>query len=111
MTDNWWKVLEPLKAWALFFYSLTGDHIYDVKSDFKDTLQLRQESLLLYIQTHPDKISWKDIAEAVYQCGEESVLDELLLYTKSPTGVLNNANIVLQLSNIMALMFWIYIYI
>ena len=102
MIENWWKVLGPLKAWALFFYSLTGDHIYDVKSDFKDTPQLRQKSLEAYLETHPDKIDWKDIAEAVYQCGEESVLDDLLLYTKSPAGVFNNAIIVQELVNMVS---------
>ena len=84
--ENCWKVLRHIEAWALFFYSLTGSHVYEMKSDFKDTIQQREEVLSSYLKDHPAKIGWREIAEAVYHCGEESVLDKLFSYIKSPAG-------------------------
>ena len=87
--ENCWKVLRHIEAWALFFYSLTGVHVYEMKSDFKDTIQQRGEVLSSYLKDYPAKIGWREIAEAVYHCGEESVLDNLIPYVKSPAGDLN----------------------
>ena len=87
--ESCWEVVRYIEAWALFFYSLTGSRIYERKPDFKDTIQQREEVLSRYLKDHPAKISWKEIAEAVYHCGEESVLDKLMPYVKSPAGDLN----------------------
>ena len=87
--ENCWKVLRHIEAWALFFYSLTGVHVYEMKSDFKDTIEQREEVLSCYLKDYPAKISWREIAEAVYHCGEESVLDKLFPYVKSPAGDTN----------------------
>ena len=41
-----------------------------------------------YLREHPNAISWKTVAEVLYRCGEETLLNTLFTYMKSPEGKL-----------------------
>ena len=49
----------------------------------KITEQLEFED---YLRQHPNEFSWKSVAEVLYRCGEESLLNQLFAYLKSPEG-------------------------
>ena len=80
------EALKELKAWETFYYTLTGNNIYKDSCDFKDVPEERRESLISYIKKHPGKISWVNLAEAVYLCGEEQTFIHLSQKMKSPEG-------------------------
>ena len=79
--------LKGLKAWEIFYFRVTGNHIYDDFKDFKDVVEDRELSLTTFMRQRPGKISWVDLAVAAYQCGEEQTLDQLSEKMKSPTGI------------------------
>ena len=39
-----------------------------------------------YLKCHPNVISWKNIAECLYRCGEDDRLHKLFTFVKSPEG-------------------------
>ena len=39
-----------------------------------------------YLRKHPAEFSWKSVAEVLYRCGEETLLNQLFAYLKSPEG-------------------------
>ena len=82
------EALSELKSWEKFFYIVTGKLIYEDNPDFSDTLKERRRSLKEFMRSRPGKISWKDLAEAAYICGEEETLVKLSQYMKSPEGEL-----------------------
>ena len=40
-----------------------------------------------YLNRHPNAISWKTIAECLYRCGEDDLLNQLFAFIKSPEGM------------------------
>ena len=83
------KALNGLRAWESFYFSVTGNHIYKDIPDFTDSPSDRASSLKAFMRTHPGKISWVNLAEAAYLCREETVLEQLSDYMKSPRGIQN----------------------
>ena len=80
------EVLKELKAWEIFYFRVTGNHIYDDFKDFKDVVEDRELSLNTFMRQRPGKITWVDLAVAAYQCGEEKTLDRLSEKMKSSSG-------------------------
>ena len=80
------EALKELKAWESFYYTLTGNNIYNDCREFKDVPEDRNKSLDSYMNKHPDKISWGNLAEAAYLCGEERIFVHLSQKMKSPEG-------------------------
>ena len=80
------EALKDLKAWESFYFTVTGNHIYDDFPDFKDVLEDREKSMITFMRKRPGKISWVNLAEAAYCCGEEEILDQLSEKMKSPEG-------------------------
>ena len=80
------SALKKLKAWESFYFSVTGNHIYDDFPHFKDVPEDREKSLETFMRKRPGKISWVDLAVAAYLCGEEDIFDELSENMKSPKG-------------------------
>ena len=80
------EALKELKAWETFYYTLTGNNIYKDCRDFKDVPEDRKKSLISYMKGHPKKISWVNLAEAAYMCGEERTFVHLSQKMKSPQG-------------------------
>ena len=39
-----------------------------------------------YLKCYPNAISWKTIAECLYRCGKDDMLDKLFEFIKSPEG-------------------------
>ena len=39
-----------------------------------------------YLRQHPNEFSWKCVAEVLYRCGQETLLNQLFAYLKSPEG-------------------------
>ena len=81
-------VLKKL-AWESFYFTVTGNHIYDDFPEFKDVLEDRKKSLETFMRNRPGKISWVDLAVAAYLCGEEDIFDELSEKMRSPKGMCN----------------------
>ena len=79
-------VLKKLKVWESFYFTVTGNHIYDDFPEFKDVLEDREKSLETFMRKRPGKISWVDLAVAAYLCGEEEIFDPLSETMKSPNG-------------------------
>ena len=90
------EALSDLNAWEKFYFMVTGNEIFSDYPDFKDTPKDRKKSLEAFMRTHPGKISWKDLAEAAFNCGEEKVLAKLHHFMKSPDG-----NIIMSVTLIM----------
>ena len=84
--DNIMDVLKNLKAWESFYFTVTGNHIYDDFPEFKDALEDREKSLETFMRKRPGKISWVDLAVSAYLCGEEDIFDQLSKTMKSPNG-------------------------
>ena len=84
--DNIMNVLKKLKAWESFYFTVTGNHIYDDFPEFKDVLEDREKSLEMFMRKRPGKISWVDLAVAAYLCGEEEIFDQLSEKMRSPKG-------------------------
>ena len=82
-------VLKKLKAWESFYFTVTGNHIYDDFPVFKDVLEDREKSLKTFMRKRPGKISWVDLAVAAYLCGEEDIFDQLSEKMRSPKGMCN----------------------
>ena len=40
-----------------------------------------------YLKENPRSFSWKTVAEVLYRCGHETLLNELFTYMKSPEGM------------------------
>ena len=80
------EALSDLNEWESFYFMVTGNQIFQDFPEFQDTLEHRQRSLGEFMRERPGKITWKDLAEAAYLCGEESVLHKLSHYMKSPDG-------------------------
>ena len=80
------EALKELKTWETFYYTLTGNNIYNDHCEFKDVPEKRRESLILFMKKHPKKITWVNLAEAVYLCGEEQTCVHLSQKMKSPEG-------------------------
>ena len=85
---NIMETLKKLKAWESFYFTVTGNHIYDDFQEFKDVPEDREMSLKTFMRKRPGKISWVDLAVAAYHCGEEEVFDQLSEKMKSPEGIL-----------------------
>ena len=83
---NIMEALTDLKAWESFYFTVTGNHIYDDFPDFKDVLEDREKSLITFMRKRPGKITWVNLAEAAYCCGEEEIFDRLSEKMKSPEG-------------------------
>ena len=81
-------VLKKLKAWESFYFTVTGNNIYDDFPEFKDDLKDREKSLETFMRKRPGKISWVDLAVAAYLCGEEEIFDQLSEKIRSPKGML-----------------------
>ena len=84
---NIMEVLKKLKAWESFYFTVTGNHIYDDFQQFKDVPEDRKMSLKTFMRKRPGKISWTDLAVAAYYCGEEEVFDQLSEKMRSPEGI------------------------
>ena len=82
-------VVKKLKAWESFYFTVTGNHIYDDFPEFKDVLKDRVKSLKTFRRKRPGKISWVDLAVAAYLCGEEEIFDQLSEKMRSPKGMCN----------------------
>ena len=80
-------VLKKLKAWESFYFTVTGNHIYDDFPEFKDVFEDREKSLETFMRKRPGKISWVDLTVAAYLCGEEEIFDQLSETMKSPKGI------------------------
>ena len=78
--------LKKLKAWESFYFTVTGNHIYDDFPHFKDVPEDREKSLETFMRKRPGKISWVDLAVAAYLCGEEGIFDQLSEKMRSPKG-------------------------
>ena len=88
---NIMEALKELKAWQNFYFTVTGNHIYDDFEEFKDVPEDREMSLKTFMRKHPGKVSWVDLAVAAYCCGEEGVFDGLSEKMKSPEGIYNHS--------------------
>ena len=84
--QNIMQALKNLKAWEEFYFTVTGNHIYDDFPDFKDVVRDREMSLKTFMRKRPGKICWVDLAIAAYQCGEEEIFHQLSEKMKSPAG-------------------------
>ena len=80
--------MKSLKAWESFYFTVTGNQIYDDFPNFKDVFDDRMKSLETFMRDRPGKISWVNLAEAAYLCGEEQIFDQLSEKMKSPKGVI-----------------------
>lgn len=69
------KVLKAIQSWPAFFRELTHFEVTEIVIDFKDCSKDREGSITGYMKDHP--LSWRDIARAVYNCGEEAALNSL----------------------------------
>ena len=67
--------LQDIQYWHPFFYELTHIEVCDIIKDFKDCYEAREASITAYMKDHP--LSWRDIARAVYKCGEKAALNSL----------------------------------
>ena len=65
------KFLQDIQSWQTFFHELTHIEVGDVI----DCYEAREASITAYMKDHP--LSWRDIARAVYKCGEEAALNSL----------------------------------
>ena len=81
------KALGEFKAWETFYFTVTGNHIFDDFPEFKDIPEDREKSLNTFMNIRPGKISWVDLAVATYLCGEEEIFDQLSEKMKSPKGL------------------------
>ena len=86
---NIMETLKKLKAWESFYFTVTGNHIYDDFQEFKDVPEDREMSLKTFMRKRPGKISWVDLAVAAYHCGEEEVFDQLSEKMRSPEGIVH----------------------
>ena len=75
------NALEGVEAWEEFYFTLTGKRIYEYYPEYEDDPKHRRVSLM-----ETGKISWKNVAEAAYICGEEKVLCKLSNCMQSPEG-------------------------
>ena len=78
--------LDGLEAWENFYFTLTGKLIYKYYPKYEDDPKHKRRSFVKFNEDYPGKILWKHIAEAVYLCGEEKVLNQLSSSMKSPEG-------------------------
>ena len=83
---NIMEALKEIKSWESFYFTVTGNHIYDDFPDFKDVLEDREQSLQTFMRKRPGKISWVDLTVAAYECGEEELFDQLSEKMMSPEG-------------------------
>ena len=86
--ENIMETMKYLKAWESFYFTVTGNCIYVDFPNFKDVFEDRRKSLDTFMRDCPGKISWVNLAEAAYLCGEEQIFDHLSQKMKSPEGVI-----------------------
>ena len=86
--ENIMDTMKDLKAWESFYFTVTGNRIYVDFPNFKDTPGDRRKSINTFMRDRPGKISWVNLAEAAYLCGEEQIFDQLSEKMKSPEGVI-----------------------
>ena len=84
--ENVMNALEVVEAWGEFYFTLTGKHIYEYYPEYEDDPKHRRASLMKFNENYTGKISWKNVAEAAYLCGEEKVLCKLSNCMLSPEG-------------------------
>ena len=84
--DNVMEALADLEAWETFYFTLTGKYIYKYYPEFEDNFECKKQSFVKFRKDYPGKISWKNVAEAVYLCCEEKALKKLSNYVRSPEG-------------------------
>ena len=86
-------------TWSIRFYLNTPDAPFEAKYVLKalepllpsspayKMLKITQEvEFEDYLRKHPTEFSWKSVAEVLYRCGEETLLNQLFAYLKSPEG-------------------------
>ena len=82
-----------LHTFLLIDAPLEVDYVFDVLkprpesspvySMLKDSEEITFKD---YLNRHPNAISWKTIAECLYRCGEDDLIDQLFAFIKSPEG-------------------------
>ena len=74
-TANVFQVVETIEGWKQFCRYL---HLQD-KSN-------RKEVIKFFVEEPYFEASWKKVALSLYYCNEESAIDKLFHFMKSPTG-------------------------
>ena len=81
--ENLLKPMEPIDERLEFLHSITERFISSPQLFGEEYVQAEY---LKHIGRHPQKFSWKLIAETLYMRGNESFIHDLFCLVKSPKG-------------------------